>query len=77
MGATPLHRLSKVYGENVIVSRVNGYNIVHCDNPTDTQIRERIQEVLNGRIDDDFHDDCPLCKTFKGKKYDIVYYKQS
>ena len=74
-GATPLNRLTKVYGKNVLVSRINGYNIIHLDNPTDEQIRERIKEVLDGNIDSDFEDDCALCQTMKGQPYDIVYYK--
>lgn len=75
-GATPLNRLTKMYGKNVIVSRVNGYNIIHLDNPTDEQIKQRIQEVINGQIDDDLEDDCPLCQTMKSRPCDIVYYKQ-
>jgi hypothetical protein len=74
--ATPLPNIAKVYGQNVLVSRVNGYNIIHLDNPTDKQIRERIKEVLDGHIDDDLEDDCPLCQVMKGQPYDIVYYKQ-
>lgn len=35
---TPLSMLTKVYGKNVMVSRINGYNIIHLDNPTDEQI---------------------------------------
>jgi len=76
MGATPLSKLTKVYGKNVIVSRVKGYNIIHLDNPTDEQIRERVKEVADGRIDDDLENDCPLCQAMKGQRCDIVYYKQ-
>ena len=75
-GATPLSMLTKVYGKNVLVSRVNGYNIIHLDDPTEEQIRERIKEVINGHIDDDLEDNCPLCQTMKGQPCDIVYFKQ-
>ena len=75
-GATPLSQLTKVYGKNVMVSRVNCYNIIHLDNPTDEQIRQRIKEVIDGWIDDDLDDDCPLCQTMKGQLCDIVYFKQ-
>lgn len=75
-GATPLNRLTKVYGKNVLVSRINGYNIIHLDNPTEEQIKQRIKEVLDGQFDDDFDDDCPLCQMMKGQPCDIVYYKQ-
>ena len=74
--ATPLSNLTKVYGKDVIVSRVNGYNIIHLDDPTDEQIRERIKEVLDGQIDNDLDDDCPLCQTMKNQPCDIVYFKQ-
>lgn len=73
---TPLSNLAKIYGKNVLVSRVNGYNIIHLDNPTEEQIKQRIKEVLNGQIDDDLEDDCPLCQEMKGQPCDIVYYKQ-
>lgn len=75
-GATPLNQLTKVYGKNAVVSRVNGYNIIHLDNPTEEQIKHRMREVLNGQIDDDLEDGCPLCQEIKGRSYDIVYYKQ-
>ena len=75
-GATPLSQLTKVYGKNVMVSRVNCYNIIHLDNPTDEQIRQRIKEVIDGWIDDDLDDNCPLCQTMKGQPCDIVYFKQ-
>jgi len=75
-GATPLSMLTKVYGKNVMVSRVNGYNIIHLDDPTEGQIKERMKEVLDGHIDDDLEDDCPCCQTMKGQPCDIVYYKQ-
>jgi hypothetical protein len=74
--ATPLSMLTKVYGKNVIVSRVNGYNIIHQDNPTEEQIKQRIKEVLDGHVDDDLEDDCPLCQSMNGQTCDIVYYKQ-
>ena len=75
-GAPPLNRLTKVYGKNVLVSRINDYNIIHLDNPTDEQIKQRIKEVLDGQIEDDIEDDCPFCQKMKGQPCDIVYYKQ-
>ena len=75
-GVTPLNKLTKVYGKDVMVSRINGYNIIHLDNPTDEQIRQRMEEVLDGQIDYDLENDCPLCQTIKGQPCDIVYYKQ-
>ncbi len=75
-GATPLSQLTKVYEKNIIISRVKGYNIIHLDNPTDKQIKQRIKEVMDGHIDDDLEDDCSLCQTMKDQPCDIIYYKQ-
>lgn len=72
--ATPLSLLPAVYGKDALISRVNGYNIIHLDNPTEEQIRQRIQEVLNDQIDDDLDDDCPLCRSMRGQACDIVYF---
>lgn len=74
--ATPLSMLAEKYGKNVMVSRVNGYNIIHLDNPTDRQIKERIKEALDDQINADLEDDCPLRQSIKGQPCDIVYYKQ-
>lgn len=75
-GATPLDRLTEVYGENVLVSRINGCNIIHLDNPPEEEIKRRIKEVLDGQIDGDLERDCPLCQAMRGQPCDIVYYKQ-
>ena len=75
-GATPLCELTRVYGKHVMVSRVNGYNIIHLDNPTDEEIKKRMKEVIDGQIDNDLEDDCPICQSLKGLPCDIVYYKQ-
>ena len=75
-GATPLSMLTEVYGKNVMVSMVNGYNLIHMDDPTEEEIKRRIKEVLDDQIDDDLEDDCPLCQMTKGQPCDIVYYKQ-
>lgn len=75
IGATPLSQLTKMYGKDAMVSRINGYNIIHLDDPTEEQIKHRIREIIDVQIDDDFEDDCPLCQTMKGQPCDIVYYK--
>jgi hypothetical protein len=74
--ATPLHMLPQVYGKNVLVSQVNGYNIIHMDEPTEEQIKQRIKEVLDEQINEDFEIDCPLCQSIKNEPCDIVYFKQ-
>jgi len=71
-----LDRIIKTYGENALISIVKNYNIIHLDNPTEEQIKQRIKEVLGGQIDDDLEDDCPLCQEMKDQPCDIVYYKQ-
>jgi len=76
MNATPLSMIPHVYGKHALVSRVNGYNIIHLDNPSEKEIRNRIQEVLSGKINADFDDDCPLCRSLRGHPCDIVYDKQ-
>ena len=75
-GATPLNLLTEVYGKKAIVSRINGYNIIHLDDPTEEQITQRIKEVLDGHADEDLEDDCPCCQMMKGQPCDIVYYEQ-
>ena len=74
--ATPLSMLTKVYGKNVMVSRVNGYNIIHLDEPTEEQLKARIRELLDGHANDDLENDCPLCQMMKNEPCDIVYFKQ-
>ena len=59
-----------------MVSRVNGYNIIHLDDPTDEQIRQRIKEMLDGQINSDLEIDCPLCQSMKNEPADIIYFKQ-
>jgi len=68
-----INRLLETYGKNILISQVKGYNIVHLDNPTNDQIKERIKEVEEGHIDDDLDDNCPACQMLKGKTCDIVY----
>jgi len=73
--ATPLEKIHEIYGEKAIVSQVKGYNIIHLDDPDDTQIKERIQDVMNDEINTGHeYDNCPLCQILKGKPCDIVYY---
>ncbi|MDP8258795.1 MAG: hypothetical protein P9L90_05190 [Candidatus Aadella gelida] len=71
-----IDRLIRTYGKDLILSKVKNYNIVHLDDPTDQQIKDRIKEVEKDFIDDELDDDCPLCKMMKNKPCDIVYYKQ-
>jgi len=74
--ATPLSMLTKVYGKNIIVSRIKGYNIIHLDSPTEKTIKKRIKKIMDGHVDNDLEDDCPLCQTMKSQPCDIVYFRQ-
>jgi hypothetical protein len=75
-GATEVCQLTKEYEKNVMISRVNGYNIIHLDEPTEEQITKRIKEMLDRQINSDLEIDCPLCRSIKNEPCDIVYFKQ-
>lgn len=64
----------RVFGNDVLVTRMGNINIVHTDNPSEETIRKRIDEVLHEDIDGEpFEDDCPLCQEMKKHSYDVVY----
>ena len=67
----------KFYGKNVIVTRLGHINIIHLDNPTKSEIRKRIDEIMREELSGEaFFDDCPLCREFQKHPYDIVYTTQ-
>lgn len=70
---TPLEYLKRAYGEDAIFTRVGKYTLVHLDNPSEEQIKERIEKAKNGEYDDDFDDDCPLCQAMKDQPCEIVF----
>ena len=75
-GAIPLSMPTKECGRNVMISRVNGYNIIHLDEPTEEQITKRIKMMLDEQIDNDLEINCPLCRSMKNEPCDIVYFRQ-
>lgn len=68
----PVETLKKIWGENAIFSKVGKYTLVHLDNPSEEQIKERIEKAKNGEYDD-FDDDCPLCQAMKDQPCEIVF----
>jgi hypothetical protein len=68
----PVKNLKKIWGENAIFSKVGKYTLVHLDNPSEEQIKERIEKAKNGEYDD-FDDDCPLCQAMKDQPCEIVF----
>ena len=65
---------NKMYGKNVILSRLGKITIVHCDYPSQETIEKRINEVIREELRDEaFFDDCPLCQMIKNDPYDVIY----
>lgn len=62
--------LKRVFGENVIVSRVGPFNLIHLDNPPPEIVEHRIEEF---DPDDLFEDDCPLCKMLREEGGNVVF----
>ena len=50
------------YGKNAVISRKGSFMLVHLDQPTAEQIRERTEEF---NPDTFFFDECPLCQMVK------------
>ena len=73
---TEFYRLINAYGKNAKISHINGYNIIHLDDPTEDQIKQRIKEILYDHTSNDLDDDCPCCQSIKGQPCDIIYYEQ-
>lgn len=72
----------KPYGtymkDNVWVTPIGNYNILHYDCPTDEEIKQRAQEAIKEIVNEEgFEDNCPLCQLMKRDSHDIVYYCQT
>ena len=64
--------------DDVWVTPLGNYNILHYDCPTDKEIKQRVQETIKEIVDEKgFEDNCPLCRLIKKDPYDIVYYCQA
>lgn len=64
----------RMYGKNVILSRLGKITIVHTDRPSKETIEKQINEVIREELRDEVYEtDCPLCQMVKDEPYDIVY----
>jgi len=64
--------LKDVFGENVVVSRIGPFNLIHLDNPSPELVERRIAEFDPDNL---FEDDCPLCKMLREEGGNVVYDK--
>lgn len=62
--------LRKTFGEDVRISRVGKFNLIHLDNPSPQVIAKRIAEF---NPDDLFEDNCPLCQMLRERGGNVVY----
>ena len=62
--------LKRDFGENVIISRIGPFNLLHLDNPSPEVVERRIAEF---DPDDLFEEDCPLCKMLREEGGNVVY----
>ena len=66
--------LRKIYGEYIIISRVNQFTLIHLDNPSEEQVRRRVEEF---NPDEFFFDSCALCELAKREGGHIVFDQES
>jgi len=62
--------LKGIYGEDAVISRVQGYNLIHLDSPEVDEIERRTKGF---NPDDLFDDDCPLCRMMREEGVDVVF----
>jgi hypothetical protein len=62
--------LKNAFGEDVIVSRIGPFNLIHLDNPSPEVVESRIAEFDPDEL---FEDDCPLCKMLREEGGNVVY----
>ena len=62
--------LKQTFGEDVIVSRIGHFNLIHLDNPSPELVERRIAEFDPNEL---FEDDCPLCKMLREEGGNVVY----
>jgi len=62
--------LKEVFGENVVISRIGPFNLIHLDNPSPELVERRIAEFEPDKL---FEDDCPLCKILREEGGNVVY----
>jgi hypothetical protein len=62
--------LKKAYGEDIIISRVGNFNLIHLDHPDAATIARRTREFDPSQ---QFPDDCPLCQQMREQGCDVVF----
>ncbi len=62
--------LRKRYGNNIKISRVGKFNLIHLDNPDEETVKKREKEFDTS---DYFDNDCPLCQEAKKHGGDIIF----
>jgi hypothetical protein len=67
-------QLRRVYGENVVISHVGKFTLIHLDNPTPEAVATREAEF---EPDDYFFDTCPLCVQARDQGGHIVFDAES
>lgn len=66
----PVETRNTTWGDDVRISRVGPYRLVHLDAPDDRTIETRIRMVEDGSF---FDADCPICQAQKKAGGDIVF----
>ena len=66
------------YGTHAMVTKMGNVTIVHLDLPSEEELEDRIDQVLEEVINEDLRDfddedDCPMCQFMKDSFYDAVF----
>ncbi|MFQ5928423.1 MAG: hypothetical protein ACE5MK_01900 [Acidobacteriota bacterium] len=69
-GPNSEEELRRIYGEDVIVSHVGRFNLVHLDSPDPEEVERRIGEFDPNDL---FEDDCPLCQMLRSQGLNVLY----
>ena len=62
--------LRDLFGDDVEISRVGRFNLVHLDDPGPEEIARRVAEFDPNDL---FEDDCPLCNMLREQGGNVVY----
>ena len=62
--------LKRTFGEDVVISRIGSFNLIHLDNPSPEMVERRIAEFDPNDL---FEDDCPLCQMLRKEGGNVVY----
>jgi len=67
---TPDSEIKRIFGEQAIISRIDKWNLIHLDNPTDREKARREKAFTPDKI---FDSNCPICQLLKEKGGNIIY----